>query len=125
MPRSRTGNQRVKLRATFGNAPASPTPKRNRMTTKDRKPCASPVIIVKADHHNTMRVSTRRGPTTSPSHPDGISNTEYASVNTLNTRLIWTRVSPRSSMMNGAAVEMQMRSRYVTIERKNAIRRTR
>ena len=33
-PRSRIGNQREKLRATFGNAPASPAPKRNRITTE-------------------------------------------------------------------------------------------
>jgi len=34
-PRSRSGNQREKLRATFGKAPASPAPKRNRIATSD------------------------------------------------------------------------------------------
>src|SRR5215470_6819991 len=80
-PRSRAGNQREKLRATLGNAPASPAPNRNRIATNDRKPRAAPVSIVNADHHNTMRVNTRRGPLTSPSQPDGTSNSEYASVN--------------------------------------------
>ncbi len=75
-PRSRIGNQREKLRATFGKAPASPAPKRNRMATSDRNPRAAPVSIVNADHHNTMRVSTRRGPRTSPSQPDGTSKSE-------------------------------------------------
>ena len=37
-PRSRTGNQREKLRAMFGNAPASPAPNRNRIATSERKP---------------------------------------------------------------------------------------
>jgi len=34
-PRSRKGNQREKLRAMFGKAPASPAPKRNRIATRD------------------------------------------------------------------------------------------
>ena len=76
MPRSRAGNHCEKLRTAFGKAPASPAPNRNRMATSDRSPCAAPVSIVNADHHNTMRVSTRRGPITSPSHPDGTSNSE-------------------------------------------------
>ena len=75
-PRSLSGNQRDKLRAMFGNAPASPAPNRKRITTSDRKPCAAPVSMVKADHHNTIRVSTRRGPLTSPSQPEGTSNSE-------------------------------------------------
>ena len=40
-PRSRAGNQREKLRAMFGKAPASPAPKRNRITTSDAKPRAA------------------------------------------------------------------------------------
>ena len=60
----------------FGKAPASPAPKRNRVMTSDEKPSAAPVSIVNADHQSTIRVSTRRGPVTSPSQPDGISNSE-------------------------------------------------
>jgi len=75
-PRSRTGNHFENARAMFGNAPASPAPNRNLMATSDVMPCAAPVSIVKPDHHSTMRVRTRRGPLTSPSQPDGISNTE-------------------------------------------------
>ena len=67
--------------------------------------------MVKADHHNTIRVSTRRGPFTSPSQPEGTSNSEYASVKALNTTLISSAVSCRSAIMYGAAAEMQMRSR--------------
>jgi hypothetical protein len=75
-PRSRTGNHREKLRATFGNAPASPAPKRKRIATSDRNPRAAPVSIVNADHHSTIRVRTLRGPLTSPSQPDGTSKSE-------------------------------------------------
>ena len=76
LPRSLSGNHRERLRDMFGNAPASPAPNRNLVATSDRNPTAAPVSIVKADHHKTMRVRTRRGPATSPSQPDGISNTE-------------------------------------------------
>ena len=76
MPRSRAGNHCEKLRTALGKAPASPAPKRNLMATSDLRPSAAPVSIVNADHHTTMRVSTRRGPITSPNQPDGISNSE-------------------------------------------------
>src|SRR6478735_394597 len=76
LPRSLRGNHRERLRDMFGNAPASPAPNKNRVATSDRNPIAAPVSIVQADHHSTMRVSTRRGPAMSPSQPDGISNTE-------------------------------------------------
>ncbi len=95
----------------LGKAPASPAPKRNRIATSDRNPCAAPVSIVKADHQRTMRVSTRRGPRTSPSQPEGISNSEYASVNALNTALICSTERCSSAMIAGAAAEMQTRSR--------------
>jgi hypothetical protein len=88
VPRSRAGNQRENARAMFGNAPASPAPKRNLIATSERRPRAAPVSAVKPDHHSTIRVSTRRGPRVSPSHPDGISKSEYASVNALKTTLI-------------------------------------
>ena len=83
----------------FGKAPASPAPNRNRITTSDAKPRAAAVSIVNADHQSTIRVSTLRGPFTSPSHPDGISKSEYESVNALNTTLIWRTLRCRSSMM--------------------------
>jgi len=67
--------------------------------------------MVNADHHSTIRVRTLRGPTTSPSQPDGISNSEYASANALSTTPICTVVRCSSSLMNGAAAEMQTRSR--------------
>ena len=57
----------------FGNAPASPMPNNNRATISETKFQANPVAAVNADHHNTMRVSTLRGPITSPIQPDGIS----------------------------------------------------
>ena len=61
-PRSRSGNHQEKLRAMFGNAPASPAPNRNRMAMSEASPRATPVSIVNADHHSAMRVRTRRGP---------------------------------------------------------------
>src|SRR5205823_9291081 len=53
-PRSRGGNHFEKLRAMFGNAPASPAPNRNRIATSGANPRAAPVSIVNADHHRTM-----------------------------------------------------------------------
>src|SRR5688572_13249083 len=88
LPRSAVGNQLEKLLEMLGNAPASPTPNRNRTTSSETKFQAAPVSIVNADHQRTMRVSTRRGPVTSPSHPLGISNAAYANVKTLNTQPI-------------------------------------
>ena len=35
VPRSRRGNQRENVRATFGHAPASPAPNRKRMASSD------------------------------------------------------------------------------------------
>ena len=40
MPRSVIGNQLCRQRVIFGNAPASPTPNRNRMTTSVPSPNA-------------------------------------------------------------------------------------
>src|SRR5215468_7961006 len=85
-PCSRSGNQRETARAMFGKAPASPAPKRNRMTSSDLKPEAAPVKAVNADHHNTTRVKANRAPNRSPSHPLGISNAAYANVNALKTQ---------------------------------------
>jgi hypothetical protein len=74
LPRSAIGNQLAKLREMLGKAPASPTPNRKRTTSSEAKFHAAPVIIVNADHHRTIRVSTLRGPVMSPSQPLGISN---------------------------------------------------
>jgi hypothetical protein len=73
-PRSCVGNHFRKLREMLGYAPASPAPKRNRATSSDGKLHARPLAIVNADHHNTIRINTFRGPSTSPSQPPGISN---------------------------------------------------
>src|SRR5215831_5219890 len=72
-PISFAGNHWEKLLDVFGKAPASPAPKRNRNASSETKFQASPVAIVKADHHKTMRVRTLRGPIVSPSQPLGIS----------------------------------------------------
>jgi hypothetical protein len=58
----------------FGKQPASPAPNRKRVTHIDVKFHIQPVAAVKNDHHSTIRNSTRRGPSQSPSHPPGISN---------------------------------------------------
>src|SRR6266850_7297329 len=72
-PRSLTGNHFEKLREVLGNAPASPAPNRNRNVSSETKFHASPVAIVNADHHKTIRVNTFLGPIVSPSHPLGTS----------------------------------------------------
>ena len=110
-PRSATGNHFAKLREVFGKAPASPTPNRKRATTSDAKFQARPVAAVNADHQRTMRVSTLRGPMTSPIQPLGISNAAYAHVKALNTHPIWTALRPSSLRTAGAADEMATRSR--------------
>ena len=73
-PRSSSGNQRDSTRATFGKAPASPAPKRNRTATSVQRPVHAPVSAVKADHQSEIRVSTRRPPIRSPHRPVGTSN---------------------------------------------------
>src|SRR6266567_8750793 len=72
-PRSLIGNHLEKLRDVLGKAPASPAPNKNRNVRSDAKLHASPVAIVNADHHKTIRVSTFRGPIVSPSQPLGTS----------------------------------------------------
>ena len=74
VPRSVRGTQRENVRAALGHAPASPAPKRKRVTTSDVKLHAAAVNIVNADHHNTIRVSTCRVPCRSAHHAVGISN---------------------------------------------------
>src|SRR5438045_1642285 len=94
----------------FGKQPASPAPNKKRFAASDQKLEASPVAAVNADHHNTIRVSTRRGPIQSPIQPPGISNSEYASVNAPKITPIRDFEKPKSADMTGAACEMHTRS---------------
>src|SRR5262245_32820174 len=93
-PRLPGGNHRVITRAALGRAPASPAPKRKRMSMSNTKllnktrvvPFDSdsvnpqlnlkthPVSAVKADHQSTMRINTRRDPNRSPQCPVMTSN---------------------------------------------------
>jgi hypothetical protein len=74
--RSSGGSHVVKALVRFGKQPASPAPKSARVTTSERKLQVQPVAAVKNDHQTTTRVSTRRGPSLSPSQPPGISKSE-------------------------------------------------
>jgi hypothetical protein len=67
------GIQRSKTRATPGKDPASPSPKRKRMTRSETSPVARPVAAVRSDHQRTMRASIQRGPKRSMSQPLGTS----------------------------------------------------
>src|SRR5262245_9087786 len=82
-PRSGGGNQWVTTRAAFGNAPASPAPKRKRMSTSDDQPKAAPVSAVKIDQQTTIRAITPRDPKRSPQCPIGTSNRQYARMKAL------------------------------------------
>src|SRR5260370_16718866 len=72
--RSSLGNHLEMQEEKLGKAPASPTPKENRMAMRSQKLDAAPVRDVKTDHQRTMRVSTFRGPRRSAREPVGISN---------------------------------------------------
>src|SRR5258708_5742751 len=62
-PRSAGNSQRDSDRVAIGNAPASPTPNRNRTATMEVAFQARVVAEVKMDHQVTIHVSARRGPT--------------------------------------------------------------
>ena len=83
--RSCRGSHVVKALVMLGKQPASPAPNRKRTTIMLSAEPTQPVAAVKNDHHSTTRISTRLGPNRSPSHPPGISNRAYASVNAPNT----------------------------------------
>src|SRR6202041_1935710 len=104
--RSCSGNQRDRARATVGHAPASPAPNRALSASSDGKFHATPVSPVKADHHTTIRVRTRRLPIRSAHQPVGISNSAYAAVNALKTNPIWIVDRRRSRIIAGAVTEM-------------------
>ena len=72
--RSLRGSQVASDLAMIGKHPASPMPKRNRITTIEVKFQAAPVRAVNADQPRTMRISPLRAPTQSPYQPPGISN---------------------------------------------------
>ena len=65
-PRSVGNIQRESDRVAIGKAPASPMPKRKRITAIDPALQANTVAQVKMDHQLTIRVSARRGPIRSP-----------------------------------------------------------
>ena len=71
-PRSEGSIHRDRLRVAIGNAPASPTPKRNRQIPMLTAPTITAVSDVNALHHSTISVNARRGPKRSPSQPPGI-----------------------------------------------------
>src|SRR6185503_13509520 len=60
--RSSRGSQLVNILARFGKQPASPGPKRKRVTSSDTIFQAQPVTAVKNDRLTTTRISTLRGP---------------------------------------------------------------
>src|SRR5678816_3413539 len=72
--RSSRGSQFVNILARLGKQPASPAPKKKRVTSNDARFHAQPVADVKSDHQTTTRINTLRGPILSPSQPPGISN---------------------------------------------------
>src|SRR6185503_6784590 len=79
--RSTPGSQMLNALVMLGKQPASPIPKKNRQTTSEARFHAQPVAAVNTDHMTTTRISTLRGPITSPSQPPGISNSAYAQAN--------------------------------------------
>ena len=78
MPCARTfssgRSQVAKARVRLGKQPASPIPKRKRVTMREVRFHTHPVAAVKKDHHTTTRMRVFRGPNRSPSQPVGISN---------------------------------------------------
>src|SRR5579862_1986929 len=112
-PRSAGRIQRESERVAIGNAPASPIPNRNRTVAIDPAIHAIAVIDVNTDHHATIRVSARRGPIRSPSHPPGIWNSAYAQLNAEITQPIVIMSKPSSLRIVGTADEIDTRSMYV------------
>src|SRR3954469_7014574 len=69
--RSSRGSQFVNILARLGKQPASPAPKKKRVTSTEARFHAQPVAAVKNDHQTPTRISTLRGPILSPSQPPG------------------------------------------------------
>ena len=67
----------LNMRVRIGKQPASPAPKRKRITHSETKLQAAPVTAVKNDQPRTICSKTRRTPILSPSKPIGISNNAY------------------------------------------------
>ncbi len=94
----------------LGKQPASPAPKRKRVTHIEVKFHIQPVAAVKNDHQSTMRSRTRRGPIQSPSQPPGISNRAYPKAKAEKISPICSWLNPRSRLISGAAWEIATRS---------------
>src|SRR5262245_11374000 len=85
-PRSEVASQRENARVALGKAPASPAPKRKRITTNEVVFQAETVSIVNADHQSTMEESMRLGPMRSTSHPLGTCRVLYPQAKALKMR---------------------------------------
>src|SRR5262245_48956762 len=103
--RWRFGSHVVNTRVRFGKQPASPAPKSVRVMRSEVMFQTQPVAAVKIDHQTTIRMSTRRGPSLSPSQPPGTSNSAYAHPNTENAHPICVFEMPSDSCIAGAACE--------------------
>ena len=125
LPVSCTGNHLDTTRMLFGYVPDSPIPNRNRTTIREIRPLTSPVTAVKSDHQRTIRINTFLGPIRSPTIPDGISNTTYASANAASTQPNCSLFRCRSDFIRTPTMEMQMRSRYVSVVSEQSNTRTR
>jgi hypothetical protein len=71
------------------------------------------VIAVMRDQKGTMIRRTNLGPKRSASHPAGICPRAYAHRKTLKTIPIAVWLNPNSRAMDGAAIEIPVRSMYV------------
>src|SRR5690348_3881199 len=111
LPISFAGNQRDITIIIFGYVPDSPMPNKNRTASNANKPFTKPVTAVNKDHHKTILIKTFRGPILSPSMPDGISNSAYASENAASTQPNCSLFSERSDLILTPTIEMQIRSR--------------
>jgi hypothetical protein len=70
----------------------------------------APVATVAAVHTPPSQARVRRAPNRSPSHPPGIWRNAYGRAKAEKTSPISASVRCRSAWMNGAAVEMLLRS---------------
>ncbi len=110
VPRSWAGSHRDIAVVAVGNAALSPAPSARRDATRVPSPPAAPVAAVAAAQTPPSHARVRRAPKRSPSHPPGIWRNAYGSAKAENTSPIWASDRFRSVWMNGAAVEMLLRS---------------
>src|SRR5512139_3146141 len=109
-PRSPGGSQFTIARALPGNAPASATPNRKRIDTREARFHAAPVSAVSALHAPTTVASATFGPARSANHPEGICARAYPNAKALKTRPIALSESDIEPATNSFADEMQTRS---------------